>query len=354
VSVTIKEVARQARVSVGTVSCALSGKQPVAKDTRRRVLLAVEKLGYMPNHIARSLATQRTYTLGVVAYGVGYYGPSQIIAGAEEEAKQQGYFVFLSSLEKDTAAVGEHVRRLQGWQVDGIVVVVLEARNDLTFLDASPSLPIVFTDLKPRPGRICVFVDQVQGAFLATRHLLALGHRRIGTITGPLTYRGSEDRLVGWRRACREAGVEPLDAWVEIGDWSPDSGYRGANALLNRLPDLDALFAQNDEMAFGAIHALSERGLSIPEDVAVVGFDDVPASAHSIPPLTTVHQDVRELGRLAVRTLVAHIEDGDKPPTHLSLVPTLVVRASCGAELSPAEEMPAQDEPAVRCDDRED
>jgi LacI family transcriptional regulator len=330
----MRDVARYAGVSVGTVSSTLSGRQPVAEDTRQRVLDAVGELGYQPNILAKSLALQRTYTIGVIAYGVGYYGPSQIVAGAEEAAKEAGYFVFLSSIEADALAIGEHVQRLQGWQVDGVIVAVPETTdNGKLALPQSPNgraLPILFTDFSPRPGCLSVFMDQEKGSYLATAHLIGLGHRTVGTITGPLHYRGTQDRLTGWRKALGQSGIAPPDAWIDVGTWSANSGYRGAHALLERVPQLTAIFAHNDQMALGAIHAITERGLRVPRDVAVVGFDNMPEAAHFIPPLTTVHQDVRELGRLAVRTLITHIEDGDKPPTHLSLAPTLVVRESCG------------------------
>jgi len=331
-TVTIKDVARRAGVSVGTVSNALSGKRPVSEATRQRVLRAVNELGYRPNEVARSLVTHRSHTLGVVAMGFDYFGPSQTVAGIEREARHQDYSVILSVTDYDSTAAAEVLQRLSDRRVDGIIWAVPEIGDNHAWVENGVplGLPIVFTNMARRPNVAAAVVDNFEGGKVATEHLLAQGRRRIGHITGPLSWWEARERRRGWETALRMAGLITQTTWWEEGDWSAMSGREAMERLLARCLQMDAVFVQNDQMALGAIKALRSHGLRVPEDVALVGFDDIPEAAYFEPPLTTIRQDLHELGRIAVQSLLELIEVSEAQQRYITLKPKLVIRESCG------------------------
>ncbi|MDH7485308.1 MAG: LacI family DNA-binding transcriptional regulator [Anaerolineae bacterium] len=335
---TIKDVARRAGVSTGTVSNTLSGKQPVSEATRQRVLEAIEELGYHPNEVARSLVTQRSHTLGVVAMGFDYFGPSQTVTGIEREARRQGYLVTLSVVSPDDTDADEVLQALVDRRMDGIIWAVPEIGDNHAWIENGIplELPVVFTNMERRSDVAATVVDNFAGGKTATEHLLSQGRRRIGHITGPLVWWEARERRRGWQAALRAAGLADQTTWWEEGDWSARSGREAMERLLARCPQVDAVFVQNDQMALGAITALRGRGLRVPEDVALVGFDDIPEAAYFEPPLTTIRQDLYELGRATVQTLLELIETPDARQCYISLKPQLIVRESCGGVISRA------------------
>jgi DNA-binding LacI/PurR family transcriptional regulator len=325
----MSDVGRLAGVSHQTVSRVINGSRHVSPQTRERVLDAMRELGYRPNSIARALATGRTRTLGVVSFDTTLYGPASTLFGIERAAHEAGYFIMVASLKAlDRASVVQAIERLRVQGVDGILVIVSEEESAEALLHAPLDVPLVAVEAGPDRGIPVVAVDQSEGATLATRHLLDLGHTTVHHITGPLSSIESQQRAAGWRATLEAAGAprpEPL-----IGDWSARAGYH-LGRRLTRDKSLSAVFVANDQMALGLLRAMHEAGRRIPEEISVVGFDDVPESPYFTPPLTTVRQDFGEVGSRSLRVLVRTIESveaGERPPSGSLVPPELVVRAS--------------------------
>jgi LacI family transcriptional regulator len=334
---TVKDVASRANVSPGTVSNVLTGKRPVSTATRARVTKAIEELGYQPNILARSLINRRSETLAVVASGLEYFGPSQTIVGIEREADELGYSVLLRLIHwSDDRQAAMTLDALAGRQVDGIIWAVPEIGQNRAWvsrgrLEKLP--PIVFVSMAGLPGVTSVSVDNHAGARLATEHLLSEGRRSIGFIGGPPDWWEAREREAGWLEALDTAGL-PVSADQRIdGDWSAASGENALLCLLSRQPRLDAVFAANDQMALGALRAAHLSACKVPDDIAVVGFDDLPEAACFWPPLTTVRQHLMDVGRRAMRLLSEMIDarasGGETAsPCENVLHPELIVRES--------------------------
>ena len=334
---TIAHVARQARVSNQTVSRVVNNNPSVAPQTRLRVQRAIARLEYRPNALARSLVRHRSHTLGVVASGLEYYGPSGTLVGIERQAPALGYSIQLNLLNRPQLADVDHVlNSLLSRQVDGIIWAVPEIGSNRSWLGRktlNPPVPIVLLSMHPADHLQVVSVDNRAGGRLATGHLLAQGYRRIGLITGPLDWWEARERRLGWEDSLRAAGLEANEVQVFEGDWSSLSGEAGFSQLARMFPEMDALFAQNDQMALGVLQAVLRQGRRVPDDLGVVGFDDIPESAFFWPPLTTVRQEIHELGGMAVKQVVSAIEAtrSEAKPAMAGihwLTPRLVVRQS--------------------------
>jgi LacI family transcriptional regulator len=334
---TLKDVARLAGVSTKTVSRVVNNQGEIRKETRERVKEVIEQLGYRPNILARSLIRQRTNTLGVVAWGIDYFGPSRTVVGIEQQAHQLGYSLFLNLVARPDDGDSERVLdTLITHRVDGIIWAVPEVGNNRTWLETSNFAqlpPIVFLSMQSRPGLAVVAVDNVSGAKQATQHLVDQGRRKIGIITGPLSWWEARERYAGWEAVMRQANLGTSPSLVFEGDWTAEAGERGLQTLLAQQPDIDALFASSDQIALGALSTAHRLGKQIPQDLAIVGFDNMPESACFWPPLTTVYQQLLDVGRIAVQTLHAMIEANRqlKAPYEATVrlvKPELIVRAS--------------------------
>lgn len=323
------DVARLAGVSHQTVSRVLNDHPNVRSDTRDRVRSAIEELGYHRNSSARALVTRRTNVLGVVAFDTTLYGPASTLFHIEQAARDAGYFVSIVSLKTITReTVREAVDYLSEQSVDGFIVIAPQ-RTAVESLSELPSdLPLVAVEGGEAPSMPVVCVDQFGGAAAATRHLLELGRREVFHIAGPQDWLESEGRIAGWRSALAEAGVDPPE--LIRGDWSPQSGYQAGLRLVEAgVGPASAVFAANDQMALGLLRALGESGVRVPEDISVVGFDDLPQSQWASPPLTTVRQPLSDMGAIAARTILA-LARGEEPgsPRRMELSTDLVVRDS--------------------------
>jgi LacI family transcriptional regulator len=335
--VTIREVAEVAGVSAMTVSRVLNDRPDVSDETRQRVQQIIDDLGYRPSAVARSLIQGESHTLGIVGFGLEYFGPSSTLVGIERQAAALGYSLLVSlmhSLETRREVQQGILDNLLSRQVDGIIWAVPEHENNRDWLCAQVhdlATPVVFLNMAPRAETTMVAVDNYAGAQLATGHLLAGGYSRVGLITGPLTWWEAQQRQQGWRDTLEEAGL-PWQGLAVEGDWSAASGEAGMHALLDRAPDLRAVFASNDQMALGALQAARQAGRRVPADLAVVGFDDIPEAAYFCPPLTTIRQDLLKLGTHAVQLLQKVLEaqkngDGLRPEV-VWVEPELIVRDS--------------------------
>jgi DNA-binding LacI/PurR family transcriptional regulator len=324
------DVAARAGVSHQTVSRVINGHHSVAPLTRERVQRAIAELGYRPNLAARALVTGSTRTIGLVTVKINQYGPAQTMLGLENAARAAGYSLSVSILDDATAeAMREAVDRFVAQSVDAVVALSTydDAAEALASIDAP--VPVVAVQVGGDEDRPAVGVDQVTGARLATRHLLELGHRTVHHVAGPADSQEARSRMAGWRAELRAAGAPVPE--ILRGDWTPSSGHAAGRRLAARMragEDVTAVFLANDQMALGLLAALHEEGFESPEDISVVGFDDLPEAPYFLPPLTTVRQDFAELGRRGVQLVLARLRGDD---LHPEPVPApLIVRASTG------------------------
>ena len=334
---TLKDVAKLAGVSTKTVSRVVNNQGEISSETRGRVQEAIDQLGYRPNVLARSLIHQRTNTLGVVAWGIDYFGPSRTVVGIEQQAHQLNYSLFLNLMDRPDEGDNEQVLdTLITHRVDGILWAVPEVGNNRDWLESKTMdqlPPIVFLSMKPRPGLAIVAVDNFYGAEQATQHLIDQGRRKIGIITGPLAWWEARERYRGWEEAMHRANLKTPASLVVEGEWTAVAGEQGLSSLLSQEPDIDAVFASSDQIALGALGTAHRLGKKIPQDLAIVGFDNIPESACFWPPLTTVYQQLMDVGRIAVQNLHRMIEANRQSKTlteqTVTLVkPELIVRAS--------------------------
>jgi DNA-binding LacI/PurR family transcriptional regulator len=320
------DVAKLAGVSLQTVSRVINDSPHVRATTRERVLDAMRKLEYRPNSVARALVTGRSRTLGVVSFDTTLYGPASTLFGIERAAHDAGYFVSIVSLRSLTrSSVVSAVERLRDQGVDGILVVAPQESATQALLHLPEDVPVVATEAGPGDSVPLVAVDQVDGARLATSHLLELGHRTVWHISGPLDWLEAQDRVNGWRQTLEAAGVAAPP--VLVGDWSARAGHELGRELAAKA-DVTAVFVANDQMALGLLRTLHEAGRRIPGDISVVGFDDIPEAEYFTPPLTTVRQNFNEMGRRSLLLLVEQIESGVRVPRRETVPPELIVRAS--------------------------
>jgi DNA-binding LacI/PurR family transcriptional regulator len=336
--ITIKQVALEAGVSTQTISRVINDRPDVAPETRQRVLDVIDRLGYQPSALARSLIRRRTQTLGVVIAGLRYIGPSRTLNGITGRAEEMDYSLLLKKLPRfDTGDdVGTILNALLARQVDGIIWAVSEVGNNRDWLqDRLPNLsvPIIFLTMHPQEGLSIVAVDNYKGGRMATEHLIEQGYRHIGHIAGPLAWWEARQRKAGWQEALLDAGMGPSDNHWVAGNWSSESGEQAIHQLFNQYPEMDAVFVANDQMALSVLQFARQKGLSVPQDLAVVGFDAIPEAAYFCPPLTTLRQNLHQLGSLATKQVIHMIEVSRKPeisyePESIWLKPELIIRQS--------------------------
>jgi len=334
-SVTIGDVARQAGVTKTTVSRALNDRPDVHPNTRARISEIAERLGYVPSATARVLRTGRSYSLGLAWPSFNWSGILQIMGGISEALDQLGYRLMVFPLGRGEEAERDLVFQVMpSVQMDGLILIVPPSMLRHVGELNKHGVPVVLIDdrIEHRDHDFpSVGTTNVQGAFDATQHLLRLGRRRIAIITVPMDV--GQNRLAGYRRALEEAGVPYREELVVPGAFLPETGRTATARLVASRVPFDAIFSSNDDMAFGALSALHTAGLLVPDDVAVVGFDDVKPSSYTVPGLTTVRQPLHEMGRAAARTVVAAVEGRPIEP-HIEIPTTLVVRESCGVGLA--------------------
>lgn len=335
--VTISEVAEAVGVSAQTISRVLNDRPDVSPETRQRVWQVIGDLGYRPNAIARSLIRQRSRTLGVVAMGSEYYGPSRILVAVEKQIRELGYSLLLDLVHNVENKQVDHIlNRLLSQQVEGILWAVPEIGPNREWLDDKRGrlpVPIVFLSMHAMEGFCVADIDNRKGGYLATQHLISLGCERIGLITGPLEWWGARARVDGWRDALAEAGLPARELQIYEGNWSASSGEAGIRHLWESFPEIEAVFASNDQMALGVLKAMHERHSRDSGWLAVIGFDNIPESAYFWPQLSTIDQPLVELGKKAVEELYSMIsaeQSGKEPysPRNILLEPALVVRDS--------------------------
>ena len=324
--VTLGMVAAACGVSPSTVSRILNGTAVVSPEKREAVDKAIAELGFVPNPIARGLAGGRTFSVGVVTQAIDspFYGVA--LRGIEDELSKAGYSPLFVSGHWNANEESRCIDVLRSRRVDGIIVLTGRLSDD-ALRDLAHTMPVVVTGrMIKAPGLYALDFNSFEGARLATHHLLSLGHRDIAFISGPQVHPDAIQRLLGYKAALSAAGIKFKPALVVPGTYQEDSGRVAVEHLLDTRVKFSAIFAANDQMAFGAALALHHRGLRVPDDVSLVGFDDLAIASHSLPPLTTIHQAAHEMGRLAAISLLELLSD--KTPTATLPEPRLITRAS--------------------------
>jgi LacI family transcriptional regulator len=330
---TIYDVARLAGVSTATVSRALNGTGQIAPATRAAIQAAVDQLGYHPNTVARSLVTKSTQTIAVLLPDITNPFYAALVGGVQQRALESGHTMLLCTTEGDPEREEQYLTLLRAKQVDGVLVDGLVLPSERITRFVRDGLPIVCLDRDIDSTLVpLVQVDNRLGARLATAHLLDLGHIRIAHVAGAPELRISEERVEGYREAHAAVGIQPYPGLVAVGGFTEEGGYEAALSLLDG-PELTAVFAANDLSAIGVLGALAERGLRVPDDVSVVGFDDLRLSRFTTPPLTTVHQPAREIAERATELLLRLAGGGEVGSARHLLEPELVVRASTAARV---------------------
>jgi LacI family transcriptional regulator len=336
VRVTIRDVASRAGVSVATVSRVFNDSGPVHEETRLRIREAARELRYAPNSAARSLSTRRTNTLGVLLPDLHGEFFSEIIRGIDVAVQRRHYHLIVSSSHNARSEVEAALRAMRG-RVDGLILMSPDVDAETLVAELPDGLPVVLLNCAVRDDRFDgLEIDNAGGTRAMVEHLVACGHRRIALIQGAPRNHDAAERRRGYRAALRAAGIERRPEWEHPGDFTDAAGHAGAAALLRLTPRPTAILAANDAMAIGALSAVREAGLRVPEDVAVVGFDDVPIARYVHPPLTTVRVNISALGARAAETLLESLVDGGPhQPRHVVLPTALVVRGSCGCRDRP-------------------
>ena len=325
--VTIHDVAMRAGVSATTVSHVVNGTRPVSSPLSERVRDAMRELGYQPNALARSLRRKQSHTIGLIVPDNSNPFFAEMAHSVEYAAYGNGHAVVLCNSDDDPAREALYLDLLLKRQVDGIVLVAAATSNEAMNALIQRGLPLVVVDRElPDVTHDCVLTDHYAGGYAATEHLAQLGHTRIACIAGPSEVGSSAGRVAGYRAALRAAGLNVDASCVVRGDFRDHSGYLAAQKLLKRAIAPTAIFACNDLMAIGAMAAVRDAGLNVPEDVSIVGFDDIHIAGYLNPPLTTIAQPMAELGRVAAELLLQRLQDRTLPPRRVLLHNRLVVR----------------------------
>ena len=321
----IRDVARLAGVSYQTVSRVLNDSPSIRPTTKQRVLDVIDEVGYRPNQAARALVTSRSRTIGVLSSQSAHYGPTTSLNAIEAAAREAGYRLSVTSISTgDYASIRSGLDYLLSQSIEALVVIAPQVRVFDAIHELSISVPFITLESTGRDPGHSLSVDQTRGARMAVRHLVELGHTEILHISGPQDWIEAEARMQGY---LLEMGDADLRTRAPIlGDWTAHFGYYAGLELL-RFRDFTAVFCGNDQMALGFMHACRDVGLTVPGDISIVGFDDIPEAAHFLPPLTTVRQNFSEIGRRAVEHLLGELQGGE-PIVSEPIVPELVIRSS--------------------------
>ena len=332
--VTITEIAKAAGVSVATVSRALTqSKHPMSEDTRQRIIRLADELGYQPNLVARSLRTDRTLTIGLIVENILSPFIPPIIRGVQDYLKPHGYFSIIINSDWDPDIETDAILAFNNRQIDGIIFVETWHRTSKRIREMTDK-PFVFVHrVFNSHGNNSVVPDDLWGAHLAVEHLAKLGHRRIAFISGPKDWDASKNRHKGYQEELEQCGISYDPLLVEEGDWEVQGGYCSTQALMSKSNPPTAIFAGNDLMALGAIYALQQDGLRVPNDVAVVGYDNRNFTGFVQPAISTVTLPCYDMGEASARLLVQILKEEIEISSTLEVRGELIVRQSCGANM---------------------
>ena len=330
-AVTIKDIAKLANVSITTVSRVINNKsEGVSEETRNRILQLVKELGYQPNAIARGLVTKKTKTIGLIIPDISNPFFPDLARGVEDSAHIYGYNVFLCNTDDNLEKESEYINALKEKYVDGIIFTSSSIPKHEHIMELVKSgIPIVIMDRRVDSEDIYgVFLDNYEGGYIATKHLIDLGHKKIGCITGPLYTKSAKERLEGYKKALVENGMDVDERLIFEGDYKINSGIIGTEKLLGNNENVTAIFACNDLMAYGAYKTIRSYGYKIPDDISIVGFDDIQLSQILEPQLTTIKQPAYDMGLTAARMLIKLVEGKKLKKKIINFKPQLIIRQS--------------------------
>ena len=330
---TIKDIAELARVSTATVSRVMNHHPQIADETRSRVLQAMEQVGYEPSRVARRMRMKTTNIVGLILSDIANPFFASVVRGIEDLAYANGYSLLLCNSNEELAREELYVRVLLAEKVAGVIVSPTHESSPACKTLVDSGIPVVAMD-----RYLChldvdtVVVDNVHGSYEAVSHLIALGHQRIALIGGPTAVTTGRERQEGYEKALKDHGITVDESLIKVGTFRQDSGYQKACELLEMDTPPTAIFAANNLMTLGALNAIHEKGLSIPGNISIVGFDDMPWASSLNPPLTAVAQPAYELGQAAGELLLARIAEPERPARQIRLETHLVIRESCGGK----------------------
>ncbi len=329
---TIKDVAKMAGVSTTTVSHVINKTRFVAKETEEAVMQAIKSLKYSPSAVARSLKVNTTKSIGMIVTTSESPYFAEIIHAVEDHCYRQGYSLFLCNTQNDPEKIKNHVEMLTKKRVDGLLVMCSEyTQHSLDVLSSFSSVPMVVMDWGPNTDTDIIEDNSFTGGYLATKHLIDCGHKEIGLIAGELDKTTARTRYEGFVKAMNETNLPIHENWIMEGFFEPEDGYECMNKILAQDSLPTAVFCCNDVMALGAISAITEKGLRVPDDISIIGYDNIHSSRFYAPPLTTIHQSKSRLGAQAVNLLFERIanKDNDNHEKHrIAIHPELVIRKS--------------------------
>jgi DNA-binding LacI/PurR family transcriptional regulator len=321
----IYDVAKLAGVSHQTVSRVINKAEYIKDDTRTKVQSAMEELGYVPNAAARALVTSKSKIVGILVSDIVYHGPAGMMHAMEKEARRGGFFAISASVDPlDGKSISQGIEHLRRLGIEGLVVITPQSDSVQAVERLVTDIPVVFIDSPNNSKELSAELDNFSGAQRATEHLISLGHKKIVHVSGPAGWFDSAPRVAGYEEAMKGAKLQPK---VIQGDWTVPTGYDIGQNLDLDTSKVTAIFAANDHLALGLMRALRQRGYSIPENISIIGFDDVPEAAYYEPPLTTMRPDFAELGRVAMEMMLGHINREETLRAD-TLVPELIVRES--------------------------
>jgi LacI family transcriptional regulator len=324
--VTIKDIAKKANVAVSTVSYVLNNKKKVSPETRARILKVIEEYNYQPRSVARSLKTGKTLTIGIIMPDITNLFFTEMTRGIEDTANQYGYTVILCNTDKNPQKELDYLNTLYSKDVDGIIFVGTCKNHQI--IRNREDTPIVMIDSKAGGHMTSVQVNNIRGGFIATSHLLERKKSEVLLLTGPLPASTYFERMTGYLNALRSKGFEYNELMVHECDVSFQGGYNVIQTILDKKIEVHSVFAVSDVIALGAIRAMVEKGIKIPQEVLVVGYDDISISSMFIPSLTTVRQPKYLMGQKAVELLIGKIKDPLRKVDHVVLEPELIIRES--------------------------
>ena len=325
--ITLKMVAERAEVSVNTASRAINNKPDINEETKKRVLQIAKELGYIRNAAAVALRTKKTGTIGVVIADNSNPFYAEVLNGIEEAAREKNYHIILANTQRDYQKEEEAINLLLAKRVDGLLITPVQDRDDdiKKLIEANIPFVIVGRDFENIEVD-AVYNNEVKGGFLSTEYLIKQGHKRIALINGFLHKSPAKGRLEGYKKALNKYRIPLDESLISVGDINIEDGYERTKQMLEKNLDFTAIFAYNDMMAFGAMQAVKEKGLRIPEDIGLVGYDDIPFSSLISPSLTTIKLKKQELGIESVMLLLSHINGNREKPKKIMLDVELIIR----------------------------
>jgi len=334
---TLKDVAEKAGVSISVASRVLGNYGYVSEETRRKVLEIAKEIGYQPDVVARSLKTKQTYSIGVIISDITTFFFTSVVRGIEDVANQNGYNVTLCNSDEDPDKESEYLKVLYGRKVDGLIISATGKNTVYLKKLIRAGMPVVLLDRGIKDIETTeVLIDNREGAYRAVNHLISLGHKRIGIINGIRGIMTTEERFEGYRKALQENGIPLEDELIKYGDFRVEKGKEAMEEFIKMANSPTAIFVSNETMTTGALLALKENKVKIPQDIAIVGFDDPVWAPLIDPPLTAVRQPSYSIGTIACQVLLQKIRKSNRGrPLHEEIVlkPKLIVRESCGEKL---------------------